>query len=79
MHYRSNGEPSAIESDDPEAFLRTPGVADETWQSRTCSQVALKNRSLSIQSEVLTTEFGTQHTVWKGRITIKEKESINVR
>ena len=45
MRYRANDEPSAVESDDSEAFSWERGVADEASQPHICPRVIRNNLS----------------------------------
>ena len=57
MHYRAGGEPSTIEPDSPQAFLRELGVAEGTLEPQGRLQVTRNNLPPSLQIGLLTPQF----------------------
>ena len=59
MHYRADGEPSAVEPDGPGAFLRELGVAEGALQPQGRLQVTRNNLPAALQIGLLTPQFRT--------------------
>ena len=57
MHYRAGGEPSTIDPDSPQAFLRELGVAEGTLEPQGRLQVTRNNLPPSLQIGLLTPQF----------------------
>ena len=57
MHYRARGEPSAIEPDSPQAFLRELGVAEGSLEPQGRLQVTRNNLPSNLQIGLLTPQF----------------------
>ena len=57
MHYRANGEPSEIQPDGPQAFLRELGVAEGALEPQGRMQVTRNNLPPTLQIGLLTPQF----------------------
>ena len=57
MHYRADGEPSTVEPEGAEAFLREMGVAEGSLQPQGRMQVTRNNLPASLQIGLLTPQF----------------------
>ena len=60
MHFRAEGEPSAVEPDGPGEFLRELGVANGHMDATGRMQVTRNNLPPSLQIGLLTPQFRTQ-------------------
>jgi L-ascorbate metabolism protein UlaG (beta-lactamase superfamily) len=60
MHYRAEREPSAVEPEGPETFLRELGVAEGSLQAQNRMQVTRNNLPPSLQVGLMAPQFRTQ-------------------
>ena len=60
MHYRARGEPSAVEPEGADAFLRELGVAEGTLEPQGRLQVTRNNLPAALQIGLLTPQFRTR-------------------
>ena len=60
MHYRAPGEPSQVEPDGPDGFLKELGVAEGSLQPQGRMQVTRNNLPASLQIGLLSPQFRTR-------------------
>ena len=60
MHYRAANEPSAVQPDGPDAFLRELGVAEGTLQPQARMQITRNNLPAALQIGLMAPQFRTQ-------------------